>query len=164
MTKWKGHVAASRTLLTQRLVRRCVPPAHVESAQHTTACSPSRVTRAKNRYVRATTCATHRTRSTRLIGQVVPKLWPFIYQTNDRTRCYDITIDVTILFFFTLFFFLHVQPRKSEGTACVVVVSGKRFETFFFFLHVRPCTYGHACTGTRERKKCRCGCCFGHAV
>uniref|UniRef100_A0A8C4NEC0 F-box domain-containing protein n=1 Tax=Eptatretus burgeri TaxID=7764 RepID=A0A8C4NEC0_EPTBU len=23
-----------------------------------------------------------------LIGQVVPKLWPFIYQTNDRTRCY----------------------------------------------------------------------------
>jgi len=35
-----------------------------------------------------------------LIGQVVPKLWPFICQTNDRTRCYDITIDVTILFFF----------------------------------------------------------------
>ena len=32
-----------------------------------------------------------------LIGQVVPKLWPFIYQTNDRTRCYDVTIDVTIL-------------------------------------------------------------------
>ena len=23
----------------------------------------------------------------KLIGQVVPKLWPFIYQTNDRTRC-----------------------------------------------------------------------------
>ena len=27
-----------------------------------------------------------------LIGQVVPKLWPFIYQTNDRTQCYDVTI------------------------------------------------------------------------
>ena len=37
-----------------------------------------------------------------LIGQAVPKLWPFIYETNDRTRCYDITIDVTILLF--LFF------------------------------------------------------------
>ena len=22
-----------------------------------------------------------------LIGQVLPKLWPFIYQTNDKTRC-----------------------------------------------------------------------------
>ena len=33
-----------------------------------------------------------------LIGQVVPKLWPFIYQTNDRTRCYDVTI---LLFFCT---------------------------------------------------------------
>ena len=32
-----------------------------------------------------------------LIGQVVPKLWPFIYQTNDRTRCYDVTIDMTII-------------------------------------------------------------------
>ena len=37
----------------------------------------------------------------------------------------------------------HVRARESEETACVVVVSGTRFERFFFFLHVRPCTYGH---------------------
>ena len=49
-----------------------------------------------------------------LIGQVVPKLWPFIYQTNDRTRCYDVTIDLTILlFFFFSFFFWHVRARTS---------------------------------------------------
>ena len=36
-----------------------------------------------------------------LIGQVLPKLWPFIYQTNDRTRCYDVTI---ILLLFPPFF------------------------------------------------------------
>ena len=30
----------------------------------------------------------------------------------------------------------HVRARGSEGTACVVVVSGPRFE--FFFLHIRP--------------------------
>ena len=65
-----------------------------------------------------------------LIGQVVPKLWPFIYQTNDRTRCYDVTIDVT-------------------SVLC--------------FLHVRPRTYGHARTGTRERRNGLCGC-FWHAV
>ena len=69
-----------------------------------------------------------------LIGQVLPKLWPFIYQTNDRTRCYDVTTDVTILFFFTYGHTLtgtHVRARESEGTACVVVVSGTRFEFFF---------------------------------
>ena len=46
-----------------------------------------------------------------LIGQVVPKLWPFIYQTNDRTRCYD----VTILYFYC---FLHVRAR-THGHALV---------------------------------------------
>ena len=50
-----------------------------------------------------------------LIGQVVPKLWPFIYQTN------DVTIDVTIvLLFFSLFFFFartatHVRARTSNN-------------------------------------------------
>ena len=36
----------------------------------------------------------------------------------------------------------HVQARESEGTACVVVVSGSRFESFFYFyfLHVRART------------------------
>ena len=34
----------------------------------------------------------------------------------------------------------HVRARESKGTACVVVVSGMRFEIFFFFLHVRPRT------------------------
>ena len=44
---------------------------------------------------------------------------------------------------------MHVRARESEGTACVVVVSGTRFESFFilFFIlvctHVRPRTYGH---------------------
>ena len=88
-----------------------------------------------------------------LIGQVLPKLWPFIYQTNDRTRCYDVTIDVTIplLFFFLIFArtATHVRARESEGTACVVVVSGMRFESFFFVFfctatHVLPRMYGHA--------------------
>ena len=32
-----------------------------------------------------------------------------------------------------VFYFLHVRARKSEGTACVVVVSGTRFEKGFFF-------------------------------
>ena len=42
----------------------------------------------------------------------------------------------------------HGRARESEGTACVVVVSGTRFESLFFFgLHVRPRTYGHARTG-----------------
>ena len=81
-----------------------------------------------------------------LIGQVVPKLWSFIYQTNDRTRCYDVTIDVTILVFFFFLFFCtyghartgpHVRARESEGTACVVVVSGMRFEMFFSPPHHR---------------------------
>ena len=42
------------------------------------------------------------------------------------------------------------RERESEGTACVVVVSGSRFESFFclfFFartaMHVRARTYGH---------------------
>ena len=41
--------------------------------------------------------------------------------------------------FFCLFFLggLHVRARESEGTACVVVVSGSQFESFFF------CMYGH---------------------
>ena len=42
---------------------------------------------------------------------------------------------------------MHVQVRESEGTACVVVVSGSRFESFFFFArtgtHVWARTYGH---------------------
>ena len=50
--------------------------------------------------------------------------------TNDRTRCYDVTIDITIN---------------------------------LIFLHVRPCTYGHARTGTRERRNGLCGC-FWHVV
>ena len=85
-----------------------------------------------------------------LIGQVVPKLWPFIYQTNDSTRCYDVTIDVTILLFFSFFFArtgTQVRARESEGTACVVVVSGTGFESFFVFFahtakHVRARTGG----------------------
>ena len=54
-----------------------------------------------------------------LIGQVVPKLWPFIYQTNDRTRCYDVTTDAlkVVLFFVVVVFgfFLHVRPRTSNS-------------------------------------------------
>ena len=37
----------------------------------------------------------------------------------------------------------HIRARESKGTACVVVVSGTRFESFFYiyiFLHVRACT------------------------
>ena len=45
-----------------------------------------------------------------LIGQVVPKLWPFIYQTNDRTRWYDVTMTSQSFFFF--FLFLHIWPRR----------------------------------------------------
>ena len=76
-----------------------------------------------------------------------PKLWPFIYQTNDRTRCYDVTIDVTIIneLSTTTLIIVHVRARESEGTACVVVLSGTQFESlFYFFLHVRPHTFGHA--------------------
>ena len=40
-----------------------------------------------------------------------------------------------------------VRARESEGTACVVVVSGTQFEFVLFCLHVRPHTYGHAPTG-----------------
>ena len=46
----------------------------------------------------------------------------------------------------------HVRARESEGTACVVVVSGTRFEIFLFCFvlfartatHERARTYGHA--------------------
>jgi len=41
------------------------------------------------------------------------------------------------------------RERESEGTACVVVVSGSRFESFFLFVFF--CTYGHARTGTHVR-------------
>ena len=51
-----------------------------------------------------------------LIRQVVPKLWPFIYQTNDRTRCYDVTIDVTILLLFFFFFFFCTHGHSRTGT------------------------------------------------
>ena len=80
-------------------------------------------------------------------------------------------------------FFLHVRPthtathvraRESEGTACVVVVSGTRFESFFIFIFARTATHvrareseGMACvvvSGTRERRNGLCGCCFWHAV
>ena len=46
----------------------------------------------------------------------------------------------------------HIRARESKGTACVVVVSGARFESFFLFvcLHVRPRTYGHAPTGMHQ--------------
>uniref|UniRef100_A0A8C4NAB0 Arf-GAP domain-containing protein n=1 Tax=Eptatretus burgeri TaxID=7764 RepID=A0A8C4NAB0_EPTBU len=44
----------------------------------------------------------------RNLGVHISRLWPFIYQTNDRTRCYDITIDYVpfqglIPFFFIRF-------------------------------------------------------------
>ena len=42
----------------------------------------------------------------------------------------------------------HVRARESEGTACVVVVSGTRFESFFCCF---VCMYGHARTGTHLR-------------
>ena len=42
----------------------------------------------------------------------------------------------------------HVPARESEGTACVVVVSGTLFESVFFF-----CTYGHARTATHVRAR-----------
>ena len=42
----------------------------------------------------------------------------------------------------------HVRARESEGTACVVVVSGTRFEFFIFF-----CTYGHALTSNNNKKR-----------
>ena len=57
-----------------------------------------------------------------LIGQVVPKLWPFIDQTNDRTRCYDITLDVTI-------FFLHVRAR-TYGHVLLIINSDRRRHTY----------------------------------
>ena len=42
------------------------------------------------------------------------------------------------------------RERESEGTACVVVVSGTRFERFFlFFLHVQPRMCGHVLVCTK---------------
>ena len=35
----------------------------------------------------------------------------------------------------------HVRTCESEGTACVIVVSGTWFESFFYFFF---CMYGHA--------------------
>ena len=35
-----------------------------------------------------------------LIGQVVPKLWPFIYQTNDRTRWYVLPYLIAYVFYY----------------------------------------------------------------
>ena len=48
----------------------------------------------------------------------------------------------------------HVWARESEGTACVVVASGMRFESFFFACtatHVWPHMYGHTRTATHVR-------------
>ena len=45
------------------------------------------------------------------------------------------------LFYFFARTATHVRARESEGTACVVVVSGMRFESFFFFgTHVQART------------------------
>ena len=62
-----------------------------------------------------------------------------------------------VLLFESFFFWFartatHVRAHESEGTACVVVISGTRFERFFnvcFFFarmatHGQPRTYGHA--------------------
>ena len=38
--------------------------------------------------------------------------------------------------------FLHVRPRESEGTACVVVVYGTRFESLFIYFFARMATHG----------------------
>ena len=38
----------------------------------------------------------------------------------------------------------HVLAHESEGTACVVVVSGTRFESFFLFFFVRTATHVRA--------------------
>ena len=116
-----------------------------------------------------------------LIRQVVPKLWPFIYQTNDRTRCYDITIDVTIVLF--LFFArtathvrpltyghartaTHVRPRtyghaRAKERPVWLLFLARDLKVFFIF---NFCTYGHARTATREQRNSLCGCCFWHAV
>ena len=48
-------------------------------------------------------------------------------------------------------FFLHVRPRESEGTACVVVVSGTRFESFV----VVPSTATHVWARTSLSKGLR---------
>ena len=46
-----------------------------------------------------------------------PKCFPsyghIFTKTNDRTRCYDVTIDATILIII-INFFLHVRPRTSN--------------------------------------------------
>ena len=59
--------------------------------------------------------------------------------------------------FESIFFFArtatHVWARESEGTACVVVVSGTRFESFlFFFWFARTATHVWA----RESKGTAC--------
>ena len=50
---------------------------------------------------------------------------------------------LAFFFIFIFFFGLHVRARESEGTACVIVVSGSWFESFFFprtATHVRART------------------------
>ena len=70
-------------------------------------------------------------------------------------------------FFFHYYYFLvctygharmatHVRARESEGTACVVVVSGSRFECFLFVcLFARMATNLRACTSIMKWCFCR---------
>ena len=51
--------------------------------------------------------------------------------------------------------FSHIRARESEGTACVVAVSGTRFESLFYFIFyfLGVCTYGHARTATHVQAR-----------
>ena len=83
-----------------------------------------------------------------LIGQVVPKLWPFIYQTNDRTRSYDITI-VTILYLFFARTTTYVWARtyghaRAKEWPVWLLFLARGLKVFFVFFartatHVRAC-------------------------
>ena len=64
-----------------------------------------------------------------LIGQVVPKLWPFIYQTTDMTGCYDVTIDVTILLFCYFLFFARTATHVRARTSVIKCGTSHRHDT-----------------------------------